>query len=183
MQPTMYENTTQSQRRLARNTAYLYLRTFFVMIVGLYTTRVVLHTLGIIDYGIYNLVGGFVAMFSLLSSTLTTATQRFLTYELGKSNSNVNKVFSMAVTTHIILALIIAVLFETLGLWYLNTRLSIDEGMIAANWVFHCSVATFLISLISVPYNALIVAHERMGIFASFSIYEAIAKLAIVFML
>ena len=163
---------------------FLYFRTLIVMIVGLYTSRVVLQVLGIEDYGIYDVVGGFVSMFTLLSGSLTVASQRFLAFELGKEESDVSKVFSSTVTIHIALALILLVLLEVVGLFLLNHKINIPSDRIqAANWVFHCSVITFCINIVSVPYNAAIVAYERMSAFAYVSIFEAVAKLAAVFAL
>lgn len=155
------------------------------MLVSLYTSRVVLNTLGVEDYGIYNVVGGFVAMFGFLNGAMSGATQRFLAYEIGKKNNiQLYNVFSMSVNIHYILALIILLLLETIGVWFLNTQLTIPyERLIAAQWVFHFSVFTSLISFVSVPYNAIIIAHERMNVFAWVSIIEVFLKLLIVFML
>ena len=173
-----------SGKRIAKNTLFLYFRTIFVMAVGLYTSRVVLQVLGVDDYGIYNVVGGFVAMFALLSGSLTIASQRFLAFELGKEKSDVPKVFSSTVTIHLALALILFLLLEGVGLLLLNYKINIPPDRIwAANWVFHCSVITFCISIISVPYNAAIVAYERMSAFAYVSVFEVVAKLLAVFAL
>ena len=177
-------NTSENNKRIAKNTLYLYFRTFFVMAVGIFTSRVVLDTLGVEDYGIYNVVGGFVTMFSLLSGTLTAATQRFITFELGKKNPDSQKVFSTSLGIHFILAIIIFLLLESVGLWFLNYEMNISPNRLyAANWVFQCSVLTFCINLISIPYNASIIAHEKMNVFAIISIFEVSAKLAIVYLL
>ena len=174
----------QNNKRVAKNTMFLYFRTLFVMIVSLYTSRVVLQVLGIEDYGIYNVVGGFVSMFTLLSGSLTTASHRFLAYELGKDNSNVQQIFSSTVTIHILLALLLFLLLECIGLLFLNYKINIPPArMQAAHWVFHCSVITFFISVVSVPYNAAIVAYEKMSAFAYVSIFEVVAKLFAVFAL
>lgn len=154
------------------------------MAVSIFTSRVVLETLGVEDFGIYNVVGGFVAMFSLLSGTLTAATQRFITYELGKEHPESNKIFSVSLGIHLILGVVIFLLLESVGLWFLNFRMNISpDRLLAANWVFQCSVLTFCINLISIPYNASIIAHERMNVFAIISIFEVSAKLAVVYLL
>lgn len=155
------------------------------MVVGLFTSRVVLQSLGVEDYGIYNIVGGFVSLFSLLSGSLSAAISRFLTFELGKGNiENLRKVFSSAVTIQIGLSLIIVILAETVGLWFLNSKLVIpEERMFAANCVYQLSILTFVISLISVPYNAAIIAHERMSAFAYMSIFDVVGKLLVAYSL
>lgn len=154
------------------------------MVVGIFTSRVVLKTLGVDDYGIYQIVGTFVAMFSILSGSLVNASQRFISFEMGKENPQMNRLFCGTITIHLFLALTVFVAFETFGLWFLNTQLNISpERMTAANWVYQCSVLTFCVNLISVPYNASIIAHEKMNAYAYFSIFEVCAKLAIVYLL
>lgn len=154
------------------------------MAIGIFTSRVVIQTLGVDDYGIYNVVGGFVAMFSILSSSLVNASQRFISYEMGKVNPQMDRIFCGTVSIHLLLALGVLVVFESFGVWFLNTQLNItSDRLSAANWVYQCSVLTFCVNLISVPYNASIIAHERMGVFAYISIYEALAKLGIVYLL
>lgn len=157
----------------------------FLMVVSLYTSRVVLNALGVEDFGIYNVVGGIVAMFTMLSGSLSAAISRFITYELGKGNQeNLNKIFSSAVTIQLGLAGIIILLAETIGLWFLNVKMNIPEiRMEATNWVFQFSILTFAINLISVPYNASIIAHEKMSAFAYISILEAIGKLTIAYLI
>ena len=144
-----------------------------------------MNALGIEDFGIYNVVGGVVAMFTVLSGSLSAAISRFITYELGKGNQeNLNKIFSSAVTIQIGLTGIIILLAETIGIWFLNVKMNIPEmRMEAANWVFQFSILTFAINLISVPYNASIIAHEKMSAFAYISILEAIGKLAIAYLI
>jgi O-antigen/teichoic acid export membrane protein len=156
-----------------------------MMAVTLYTSRVVLNILGIDDFGIYDVVGGIVTMFSLISVSMTVACQRFLSFELGKNDLiQLKKVFSTSLTIHIILGVIIVVIAETIGVWFLNTQMNIaSERLNAANWVFQCSLFTFFINLISVPYNAIIITHEQMSAFAYISIFEVILKLLIVFIL
>lgn len=155
----------------------------FTMIVGLFTSRVILNALGVEDFGIYNVVGGVVAMFSMISGSLNAAISRFLTYELGSGNKgNLNKVFSSAVTIQILLAVIIIVLAETIGVWFLNTHMTIPENRIgAANWVYQFSILTFAINLINVPFNASIISHEQMSVFAYISIIEVLGKLVIAY--
>lgn len=180
----MPKNDIRNSKGIAKNTFFLYIRSIVVMAVGIYTSRVVLQTLGVEDYGVYNVIGGFVAMFSILSASLVNASQRFISFEMGKEKSQMNRIFSGTISIHLLLALIVLILFESFGLWFLNTQLNINEDrMYAANWVFQCSVLTFCINLISVPYNASIIAHERMNVFAYISIYEAFAKLGIVYLL
>ncbi|OKZ11420.1 MAG: hypothetical protein BHV77_19800 [Bacteroides sp. 43_108] len=178
-------DTTQNNKRIAKNTLLLYFRMLLTMAVSIYTSRVVLSTLGVEDYGIYNVVGGVVAMFSVISGSLSAAISRFITYELGKGDKKVlENIFSSAVTIQLALGLIIFILAEAVGVWFLNAKMNIPESrMYAANWVFQLSMVTFIINLISVPYNAAIIAHERMSAFAYISILEVSAKLLIVYLL
>ena len=172
---------SDNNKRIAKNTLLLYFRMLFLMLVSLYTSRVILNALGVVDYGVYNVVGGMVTMFALISSSLGAAISRFITFELGKGDfEKLQKVFSASVTIQIALAIIIAVLIELIGVWFLNTHMVIPpERIKAANWVLQFSVLTFAIGLISVPYNASIIAHERMSAFAYISIIEALGKLAV----
>lgn len=174
---------TSNNKRIAKNTLLLYFRMLFTMVVSLYTSRVVLQALGVEDFGIYNVVGTFVAMFSVLSGSLSAAISRFITFELGTGdNKKLKKVFSSAVTIQIGLFLVIVLFAETLGLWFLNHKMVIPENrMLAANWVYQFSILTFGINLISVPYNAAIIAHERMSAFAYISILEVLGKLFVAF--
>ena len=177
--------TSQNNKRIAKNTLLLYVRMLFMMAVNLYTSRVVLNALGVEDFGIYNVVGGVVAMFSVISGSLSAAISRFITYELGKGNNDrLNKIFSASVTIQLLLSLIIVILVESIGVWFLNVKMSIPtDRMLAANWVLQFSIATFVINLVSVPYNAAIIAHERMSAFAYISILEALGKLAIAYLI
>lgn len=174
-----------SNRRIAKNTVALYFRMILVMCVSLYTSRVVLQTLGIEDYGIYNVVGGVVTMLGFLNGTLSGAGSRFITFALGKDNmEEVRKTFSTVLFIHILLSIFILILAETIGLWFVCNKLVIPtERMSAALWVYHCSILSTIVSLLSVPYNALIIAHERMTAFAYISIVEVVMKLLIVFLL
>lgn len=171
-------------KRLAKNTLLLYGRTLIMMFIGFFTSRVVLNSLGIENYGINNVVAGFIAMFSIVSGTLTATTQRYLTCEIGKENGNPQKMFGVAMNIHIILAIILFVLFETIGVYFLNHGLNIPkERIYAANWVFQFAILSTLIGIINSPYIGTIIAHEKMGTFAYFSLYDCIAKLLIVYLL
>lgn len=176
---------SDKDKRIAKNTLLLYFRMIFIMLITLYTSRVVLSTLGVEDYGIYNVVGGVVATFSVISGSLSASISRFLTYELGRQNKErLTTVFSTSVNIQICLSAIIVILAETVGLWFLNEKMNISpERMTAANWVYQCSIITFIINLISVPYNATIIAHERMAAFAYVSILEVVLKLLVVYLL
>lgn len=175
--------TAENNKRIAKNTLLLYFRMLLIMVVSLYTSRVILQTLGVEDYGIYNVVGGVVAMFSVLSGSLSAAISRFITFELGRNDTEkLKRVFSSAVTIQIGLSFIIIIFAETIGLWLLNNKMVIPESrLIAANWVFQFSIITFAINLISVPYNATIIAHEKMSAFAYISILEVVGKLIVAF--
>lgn len=177
--------TSQNNKRIAKNTLLLYIRMLFMMAISLYTSRLVLATLGEVNFGIYNVVGGFVTMFTVISGAMTTATQRFLSYEIGKgTQGNVHSLFSTAVMIHVFLAGIILVFAETIGLWFLNSHMNFPlERYTAANWVYQFSVVTFIINVISVPYNAAIVAYEKMTAFAYVSIIEVLLKLGVVYLL
>ena len=175
----------QDNKRIAKNTFLLYLRTILVMFVALYTSRVVLNTLGIEDYGVYTAVGGVVSMFSVISGALTNAISRFITFDLGKGNiERLSVTFATSINIQIVISIIIFLLCEIFGVWFLNAKMNIPlNRMGAANWVLQCSLITFVINLISVPYNAAIVAHEHMGAFAYISIVETVLKLVIVYLL
>ncbi len=170
-----------SNKRIAKNTVLLYFRMLLTMGVSLYTSRIVLNTLGVEDFGIYNVVGGVVMMFSFMNSAMSSATQRFLAIELGKKDDEqLKKVFSMSITIHAIIALIILVFAETLGLWFLNAKLVIPiDRMDAANWVYQASILAFMLTVMGVPYNAIIIANERMSVYAYVSIVEVVLKLFI----
>ena len=158
----------QNNKRIAKNTLLLYFRMLFSMGIGLFTSRIVLESLGIEDYGIYNLVGGIVTIFAFLNSAMIATSQRFISYELGKGNLHKLKdVFCTTLTIHIAIAFIIVVLSEVIGVWFLNTKLNIpSDRMMAANWTLQLSIFVFAVNVISVPYNASIVAHEKMSAFA-----------------
>lgn len=174
-----------TNKRIASNTIALYFRMLFTMAVGLFTSRVILDSLGVLDYGIYNLVGGFVAMFQIVRAGFLTSIQRFITYDLGKGDVNeVNKTFSTSVIIILILSVIMVIIAELVGIWFIENKLDIpDERIYAAHWVFQLSLISLVFTLISFPYNALIIAHERMKAFAYISIYEVIAKLGVAYVL
>lgn len=174
-------DNSAGNKRLAKNTIVLYVRMLFLMLISLYTSRVILNSLGVEDYGIYNVVGGVVSMFTILSGSLSAAISRFITFEMGTGNKEkLRTIFSSAVTIQIILAIIIILLAETIGLWFLKEKLVIpDNRMSAAMWCYQLSILTFSISLISIPYDATIIAHERMSAFAYISVLEAIGKLVV----
>lgn len=181
----MSNQTLDNNKRIAKNTLMLYFRMFFMMGIALYTSRVVLNTLGVEDYGIYNVVGGLVSMFGLLNGSMSAATQRYITFELGKGDEgNLNKIFSISLQIHAFIAVVTVLLIESVGLWFLYNEMSIpSDRMTAGFWVLQASAVTFVFSIMSVPYNADIIAHERMSAFAYISIIEAVLKLLIVFML
>ncbi len=174
-----------SNKRIAQNTVILYLRMIFILCVGLYTSRIVLNTLGVEDYGIYNVVGGFVAFFSFLNGAMATATQRFITFELARGNIERQiTTFSTAAIIHIAIAALIVIAAETVGLWFVCNKLVIpEERFSAAIWVYQFSILTMFVSIVSIPYNAAIIAHEKMSAFAYISILDAVLKLVIVLLL
>lgn len=179
------QDYSSNNKRLAKNTFVLYFRMAFIILINLYMSRVILDTLGVEDYGIYNVVGGFVTMFSILSASLSNAISRFITFELGRGDVvSQNKVFSTSVTVLIILSFVIAILLEIIGLWFLNNKMQIPtERLTAAHWTLQCSIFTFVLNLISVPYNGCIIAHEHMTAFAYISILDVLLKLGSVFFL
>lgn len=181
---TKEEDTIQKSKRIAKNTIVLYFRMIFMMFVMLYTSRVILDSLGVEDYGIYNVVGGFVSMFALISAALSSACSRFINYEMGKGNKeSLNIVFSTAVNIQVFLALIVLILAEVIGVWYVNNIMVLPkERLVAANWCFQFSVITFCMNLITVPFNASIIAHEKMTAFAYISIYQGLATLLVTFL-
>lgn len=172
-------------KRIAKNTMFLYFRMILIMGVTLYTSRVVLDKLGVDDYGLYNVVGGVVGMLSFINGTLSIGTMRFLTTELGRKDAyRLHKTFNTAFYTHLGLSLILALLMETVGLWFVYNKLVIPpERLDAALIAYHISIATSIVSITQVPYTSLIMAHERMGIYAYISILESVAKLAVVYLL
>ena len=179
------ESASANNSRIAKNTIFLYFRMILLMVVSLYTSRVVLSTLGVEDYGIYNVVGGFIYMLAFLNGAMSGCTQRFITIALGKGDeTKLKRVFSTCVITHGAIALLVLLLAETAGLWFVLNKLVIPAGrMAAAMVVYQCSVLSSVVMIMSFPYNADIIAHERMSAFAYISIYEAFANLGIVYLL
>ena len=171
--------------RIAKNTIFLYIRMFVIMLVTLYTSRVILKALGVEDYGVYNVVAGSVALFGFMNSAMSMATQRFLNFYMLKGDANIlRRVFAMSLNIHAIIAVLVIILCETLGLWILNTQLTIPpDRMVAARWVYQFAIITFCISIIQAPFNSAILAHEKMNIYAVVSIVEAFLKLGVVFIL
>ncbi|TYR36839.1 lipopolysaccharide biosynthesis protein [Sphingobacterium phlebotomi] len=178
-------NNSENNKRIAKNSLLLYIRMVIIMAVSLYTSRIILNTLGVIDYGIYNVVGGIVMMATMFTASLGTASQRFLMFEIGKGDIyRVKKVFSTSIQIHIIIAVTVLIICETVGLWFLNNKLNIpSERLIAANFVYQFSISTFVVNIVNVPFNSLIISYERMSAFAYISILEAALKLIVAFLL
>ena len=174
-----------TQNSIAKNTLFLYVRMLLSLTVSLYTARVVLDVLGVDDYGIYIAVGGIAGFMSFVNSALGNASTRFIMFALGKDDRlNMEKTFSTSLTVHIILAFLIVVLGETVGLWFLHHKMVIPvERMSAAIWVYHVSIITAFFTITQVPFTATINAHEHMSVYAFASIIESILKLTIVFLL
>ena len=174
-----------SEKKIIKNTIVLYIRMIVIMAVTLYTSRIVLDVLGVIDFGIYNIVGSVVVSLVFIQNTLISSSQRFFSYYIGRRDDNmIMRVFSMNLNIHILFIVIIVLLLETIGLWFLNNILSIPEDKIpAANVVYQLSIATFCLNILRIPYNAMIISYERMNIFAICSIVEAMLKLLIVYFL
>ena len=172
--------------RVAKNTLFLFFRMLLLMLIGLFTSRVVLKSLGLTDYGIYNAVGGMVMMFTLVTASVSQAISRFLAFELGKASdiSRLHRIFASSEVIQIIFCVFVLILTETLGLWFLNNHLNIPEArMGAAQAVLQCSAGVLCINLLSIPFNACIIAHEKMGAFAGISIIEALLKLVVAVLL
>lgn len=178
-------NVSANNKRIAKNAALLYVRMAVVMLLSLYISRIVLKVLGVEDFGIYNVVGGVVALFSYLNSALSAATQRYLNFEMGRNNMGaLNKVFCMSINIHLLLAVIVLVFAETIGLWFLNKYIVIPSTrMYAANWVYQLSVITTFITIATIPHSAIITAHEKMSVYAFVSILEVCLKLGVVFLI
>lgn len=181
----MSNQTSDNNKRIAKNTLLLYFRMLLMMFVTLFTSRVVLDKLGVTDYGIYNVVGGVVAMLGFLNSSMSNAVQRYLSFEIGKNNEEgVNRIFNVSILAHTGIAAFVFIVLEIAGVWYLNTHMNIPaDRMEAANWVLQCSIFTTLFTIVQVPYNAIIISKEQMGIYAYISILEVILKLLVVYML
>lgn len=178
-------NVSDNNRLIAKNTLMLYIRMFFTMIVSLFTSRVVLRTLGEVDFGLFNVVGGIIVMFTFLNSAMTVTTQRYLNYYLGKNDSSrLQDVFNTSRRIHILLAAVIFLLAESIGLFFFWNKMNIpDDRFMAALWVYQCSVIVTCLTIINVPYRASIISHEKMSAFAYISILEVVLKLLIVYLL
>ena len=176
---------SSNSKLILKNTLFMYMRMFVLVGIGLYTSRVVLQVLGVVDYGIYNVVGGIVSLFIFLNGALSHATQRFIAYDLGKGDiGKLKNTFSMCINVHIIIALIIFLLADTIGLWIVYNKLVIpEERFTTALWVYHFSILSSLISICQVPFNATINAHEKFNVYAIISIIDAILKLLVVFLI
>ena len=178
-------DTSTNNKRIAKNTLMLYIRMLFTMAVSLFTSRVILNTLGVEDYGIQNVVGGVITMFTFINGGMVSSTQRYLNFEIVKGNAErLKSVFNTALQIHALIALVIIILGETIGLWFLMEKLVIpEERMTAAMWVYQCSIIACAVNILSVPYNADIIAHEKMSAFAYISILDVTLKLVIVYLL
>lgn len=176
---------TSSNKTIAKNTLFLYFRMIFTMVISLYTSRIILHKLGVENYGIYQSVGGIVGFLSFINGALSTGSSRFLTYELGTGNfERLKKVFSTTLSIHVLISFLVVIIAETVGIWFLYNKLIIPpERMDAAVYAFHISILTAVFTLTQVPYNASIIAHEKMSVFAYMSILEVLSKLSIVYLL
>lgn len=175
---------TSNTKRIAKNTLVLYVRMVIVMLITLYTSRIVLKALGVDDYGLYSVVGGVVGLLTFFNGTMSKATQRFINVSMVKGDDCLHTIFSNSVTIHILIAIGFLILGETLGLWYLNTQVEIPlEREFAANMVYQASVISFAISIVTIPYNAAVIAYERMSFMAIVSIIDAVLKLGIAFIL
>lgn len=174
-----------NNKRIAKNTMFLYIRMGISMLVGLYTSRVVLQALGVEDYGIYNVVGSFIVAFTFISGPLGTATQRFLNFELGKGESGrLNKVFNLSLFTYVVLAATLFLVIEVAGVWFLNNKMQLPaDRMNSAVFAFHISILTLLLNLIRTPFESLIIAYEKMSFYAYISIADVFLKLLNAFML
>lgn len=175
------QDTVSSNKRIAKNTVFLYLRMIVVLFVSLYTTRVVLNVLGIVDYGIYNVVAGFVSMFSFLNTSMINTIQRYYSFERGRNNDDgLRQVFNTSIRIQAVLAVITFILLESIGIWYVNHKMVLaDNRIVAANWVFQFSVFSLVLLILQIPYSASIIAHEKMDYFAVISIIDVFFKLGI----
>lgn len=176
---------SNNNKRIAKNTIYLYIRMILVMAVSLYTSRVVLRVLGVSDYGVYNVMGGIIGMLGYINTLLSGSTSRFLTIDLGKGDiNNLTETFSVSNSLSVISSILFLILGETVGLWFMNTQLNIDPlRMDAANWVYQCALLSSIFTVLQAPFSASIIAHEKMNVYAYMSIFDVLMKLTIVFSL
>ena len=177
--------STYSNARIAKNTIMLYFRMIVLMLIGLFTSRVILKALGVEDYGINSVIAGFLSMFGIITSSMSGAISRFITVELGKGDtSRLKQVFSTSISVQLFMGILVVVLVESFGMWFVSTRMQIPEGReLAAKWCLHCAALTTFISLMDVPFNSAIVAHEKMSAFAYMTILDAVLKLLICYIL
>ena len=181
----MEKESIKNNKRIAKNTLLLYFRTLCTMFIGFFTTRVTLDALGVVDYGIHNVTAGVVSIFNVISGSMSVATSRFITIWVGRGDKRqLNAVFSTSIIIQAIIAIVICLIIEIIGIWFLNNKIVLPiERLYAAHWVLHCSTISFMLGLICVPYNAVIIAHERMSAFAYLSIFRATSQLIIVYLI
>lgn len=181
----MSDNSSSNNSRIAKNTLFLYLRMFLVLVVSLYTTRVVFNALGVVDYGIHNVVAGFVSMFAFLNTSMSNGIQRFYNFKLGsEGDASTTKVYNTALIIQGLLALIVVILLETVGIWYLNVKMVIPpERMATAQWIYQFSIISLVLVIMQIPFSAAIMAHERMSYYAYVSIIEVVLKLVFALLL
>jgi len=177
--------SVESNNRIAKNTIVLYIRTLFIMVVTLYTGRVILDVLGVSDYGVYNVIAGVTGLIGFLRGALGSSAQRFINYEMGCGRlDNLKRVFSMSFYCFLLVSVISLVLAESVGLWFVENKLNIPNGRIdAAVFMYHCTVFMFVVNMLIIPFHSDIIAHEEMSIYAYFSIIDALLKLFIVYLL
>ena len=176
--------TRSANRRIVKNTAYMYVRLFTIMVIGLYTSRLVLEILGASDYGLFSVVGGVLAMFTFISGSLTSATSRFLNVEMGKKDGDVNRIFNINVLLHVLLACIILLLAESIGLWYIYNKLNVADGKLDdAVFVYQMSILTACLGIVNTPYQSLFIAHERFRFLAVLDIANSFVRLGCILLL
>lgn len=183
MDPTTSKEA--DNKKIAKNTLILYVRMIFMMAIGLYTSRVILNALGVSDLGLVNVAGSVIAMFTFLNSTLAGGTQRFLTFRLGEGNKEkLKQTFASAMTLNLLLSVVIFILAETVGLWYVYNKLNIEPGRFqAALWCYQLSIISTIVGIMQVPFNSALIAHEKMGVYAYMTIYDALFKLLAAFLI
>ena len=177
----MPQGTTSDSKRIAKNTIMLYIRMFVLMLIGLFTSRVILQALGVEDYGINSVIAGFLSMFGIITGSMSSAISRFITVELGRGKlERLKQVFSTSITVQLFMGILIVILIETFGMWFVTTQMQIPYGReVAAQWCLHCATLTTFISLMNIPFNSAIIAYEKMSAFAYMTILDAILKLVI----
>ena len=180
----MSSSTTPNTKRIAKNTIVLYLRMIVVMLITLYTSRLILQALGVNDFGLYNVVGGVIGLLTFFQGTMNKSTQRFLNISMVKGDGDLSSIFASSITVHILIAVVFLFLGETLGVWFLNAQINIPEGReLAANIVYQASLISFCIAILVIPYSAAVTAYERMSFIAVVGIIDAILKLCIALLL